>query len=510
MARGDWREGLPAGVERSVLPPVEAVRFDSRAVRPGDLFVCVVGERADGHRFARAAVEAGAAAVVAQADHAGALADLGVPVVAVPDSRRALSSIAAAHEGYPARQLTVVGVTGTDGKSTTSFLTLAALEGCGLRAGVLTTVESRVAGRAVPNETRLTTQEAPVVQALLADMVDAGCTHAVVEATSHGLALHRLDDCAFDVGVLTNVTEDHLDFHGSAEAYRAAKARLFQMLDQPTEKRVRRTAVLNKDDPSWRYFARATGARVVTYGVDCEEADVHVEDLMEWPDGSTFAVVADEDSVEASVRLPGRFNVANATAALTVAAALNLDPRAAAAGIAACPGVPGRMERIEGAPFEVVVDYAHTPEALGRVLEMLRQLVDGRLIVVFGCAGERSRDRRSGLGRVAARLADFAVLTDEDPRSEPPEAIIAEIAEALTAAGAREGERFERVRGRREAVARALDVARPGDLVLLAGKGHESTIEYAHGPEPWDDRAAAREVVAARFGAPAEAERGRT
>lgn len=501
-ARGDWREGLPDESRSTELPPeVRAIRFDSRDVGPGDVFVCIRGERADGHDFASAATEAGAVAIVAEAGRAPELERLPVPIVRVPDTRRALSAIAAAHEAWPGERLTVVGITGTDGKSTTAFLTVAALEACGATVGLLSTIECRIAGEVVPNPTRLTTQEAPFVHGLLARMVEAGCTHAVVEATSHGLALHRLDDCSFDVGVFTNLSADHLDFHGTFEEYRAAKARLFAMLDAPTSKRVRRHAILNADDREWRLFAKATRAPTITYGLDTD-ADVLASDVMLWPDGATFALATGEDRddiVEASVRLPGRFNVANAAAAVTVAAALGLDPAAAAAGVAACPGVPGRMERIEGAPFEVLVDYAHTPDALEKVLTMLRPLVDGRLIVVFGCAGERARDRRTGLGRVAARHADFTVLTDEDPRSEPPEAIVAEIAQAMLEAGAAEGAQFERVQPRRAAIARALDVAAPGDLVLIAGKGHESTIEWADGPEPWDDRAVAREEIARRF-----------
>jgi UDP-N-acetylmuramoyl-L-alanyl-D-glutamate--2,6-diaminopimelate ligase len=448
-------------------------------------------------------VQAGAAVLIAEEGHGADLEGLGVPVVRAPDTRRALSSIAAAHEGWPGEKLTVVGITGTDGKSTTAFLTVAALEACGAKVGLLSTIESRIAGDLVPNPTRLTTQEAPFVQSLLARMVEAGCTHAVIEATSHGLALHRLDDCAFDVAVFTNLSNDHLDFHGTFAQYRAAKLRLFAMLDAPTSKRGRRTAILNADDPEWRTFAKATRVNKITYGLDAD-ADVLASDVMLWSDGATFALATGEDRddiIEASVRLPGRFNVANAAAAVTVAAALGLDPIRAAAGVAACEGVPGRMERITGAPFDVIVDYAHTAEALEKVLTMLRPLIEGRLIVVFGCAGERARDRRSGLGTVAARHADFAVLTDEDPRSEPPEAIIEEIAQAMIAAGASEGKRFERVRPRRAAIERAFDLATAGDLVLIAGKGHESTIEWADGPEPWDDRAVAREEIARRFDA---------
>ena len=505
-ARGDWREGLPAGIERDPLPAARAIRFDSREVEPGDVFVCIAGAQADGHAYAPLAVERGAVALVAQKGRGVALDRLGVPVVEVPDPRIALASISAAHEGFPARSLTVIGVTGTDGKSTTCFLILAALEACGISGGLLTTIESRIAGRVLPNPTRLTSQEAPFVQRLLAEMVEAGCTHAVIEATSIGLDLHRVDGCMFDVAVFTNLSGDHLDYHGTMEHYRAAKGRLFAMLDEPgpeKPRRMRRTAVINRDDPAWRYFAGRTRARVVTYALEDAEADVRVDDLMLWPDGATFAVVADEDDeyVDCSIRLPGSYNVANATAAITVAAALRLPVEGAAMGVAACPGVPGRMERIEGAPFDVIVDYAHTGAAIRNAVAALRPVVERRVIAVFGCAGERARERRSGLGSAAAELIDLSILTDEDPRSEPSEAIIDEIARAMIAGGAVEGERFERVADRRAAIARALEVARPGDLVLIAGKGHESSIEYADGPRPWDDRAVAREEIARRFGA---------
>lgn len=504
--RGDWRLGLPAGAPRAALPPVGAIRFDSRAVEAGDAFVCVEGSRFDGHEFAAQAAGAGASVIVAAQGRADGLiaAGVGVPVVEVGDPRRVLSSVSAAHQGFPARSLTVVGVTGTDGKSTTSFLALSALEATGARTGLLTTIGTRVglSGELTSNATRLTTQEAPVVQAMLADMVEAGCTHAVVEATSHGLALDRLADCEFDVAVLTNLTSDHLDFHGTLEAYRAAKLRLFTMLGAPTTKKFRRVGIVNRDDRSWERFAKAArgaGAEVLTYGMRSRAADLRAVDVLPWPDGSTFSLVTDEWEIDASVPLPGEFNVLNATAAIGAAAALGLDPMAAAAGVARSPGVPGRMQRIEGAPFPVIVDYAHTPEAMRQVLGQLASLVAGRVIVVFGCAGERSPERRSGLGRVVAEAGAYAVLTEEDPRSEDPDSIIEEIASAMREAGAAEGTAFERVPERRAAIARALELATPADLVLLAGKGHESTIERSDGPISWDEAGVARQLIEGRF-----------
>ena len=510
QARGDWRDGLPEDADRAGLPAVRAVRLDSRAVEAGDVFVCIPGQRADGHDFAAAAVAAGAAAVVAEIGRGEALRSLGVPVIEVPSSRRALSAIAAAHEGYPSERLTVVGVTGTNGKTTTTLLVHAALEAAGEAAGLINTVETRVGAVATANDTRMSTQEAPVVQRLLAEMVEAGCAYAVVEATSHGLALDRLADVAFDVGVLTNLAEDHLDFHGTVEAYAEAKRRLFAQLDAPTTKSVARRAVLNAEDAAWRSFAAATAAPALTYALDgpdapdAPDADVRASGIDDVGDGSTFELATPEATLHAQVRLPGRFNVANAAAAFATVHALGVDPFLASVGIAQCPGVPGRLERIMSAPIGVVVDYAHTGEALAGVLELLRELTDGRLIAVFGAAGERPGERRRGMGEVAARLADYTVLTEEDPRSEPPDAIIDDIARAMVAAGAEEGRRFERVPDRRAAIARAVALAEQSDVVLIAGKGHEPTIERAGGPQPWDDRAVAREALRARFADPDE------
>lgn len=498
--RGDWRDGLPEDVDRDSLPAIHEVRFDSRQVGPGDLFVCARGERSDGHDFAAKAVQAGAVALIAQADRVEELAGLGVPVVGVENPRATLASVSAAHEGYPGRQLTVIGVTGTDGKSTTAFMIHAALRGCGVTAGLLTTIESRIDEQVIPNPTRLTSQEAPHIQKMLAEMLEAGCTHAVVEATSIGLDLHRLDECDFDAAVMTNLSGDHLDYHGDFQKYRAAKGRLFEMVQGGAHGKRSGVVVLNADDPNWEYFAKRTRGKVITYALDDPDADVIVDDIMLWQDGSTFALTADEDTVEASVRLPGRFNISNAAAAITVAAALRLDIYGATSGVASCEGVPGRMERIAGAPFPVIVDYAHTGDALRKVAETLRPVVDGRIIAVFGCAGERSRERRSGMGSAAAETLDYAILADEDPRSEPSDAIIDEIAQAMVAAGAVEGTSFERIPDRRQAIARALELALPGDLVLVAGKGHESSIEYADGPRPWDDRTVTRELVVERFG----------
>ena len=494
-ARGDWRTGLPpeAGGQAD-LPPIDAVRLDSREVQPGDLFVCIPGQRFDGHDFAAAAVAAGAAALVVEQGREDALAGLGVPLAVVPDARRALSSVAAAHEGNPSQRLTVVGVTGTNGKTTTSLLIHAALEAAGEEVGLINTVETRIGLRQSMNDSRMSTPEATEIQRLLAEMVDVGCDYAVVEATSHGLALDRLADVAFDVGVLTQLGEDHLDFHGSVEAYRAAKLRLFEGLS--------RGAVLNADDPEYARFAEASSAPVLSYALEAASADLTARRIDNVGDGSTFELVTPEVSLHAQVRLPGRFNVANALAAFGAVIALDLDPYMASVGISQTPGVPGRLQRVMTTPIGVVVDYAHTGDALANVLELLRGLTDGRLIAVFGAAGERPRARRTGMAAAAARHADYAVLTEEDSRSEPTEEIIDEIARAMTDEGAEEGRRFEREPDRARAIARAIALAEQGDVVLIAGKGHEPTIERADGSHPWDDAEAARDALRERFAEP--------
>lgn len=489
--RGDWRAGLPAEVKRHTLPMIDAVRLDSRDVQPGDLFVCIPGQKHDGHDFAAAAVAAGAVALVVEHDRERDSTRHGVPVVSVPDSRRALSTIAAAHENYPSEKLTVIGVTGTNGKTTTSLLIHAALEAIGEEAGLLNSVETRIGSLYRANDTRMSTQEAPLVHSLLNEMVDAGISYAVIEATSHGLALDRLSDIKFDVGVLTNFGSDHLDFHVTTEAYLAAKSRLFEKLTQ--------CAVLNADDSACGVFAQASSAPTITYGIDNLSADLRASRIDDVGDGSSFELVGSNTSLQAQVRMPGRFNIANALAAFGTVIALDLDPYLASVGIAQTPGVPGRLQRVMSTPIGVVIDYAHTGEALAKVLEVLRGLTDGRLIVVFGAAGERPIERRHEMAREAARLADYAVLTEEDPRSEEPDAIINDIALAMIAAGAEEERKFERVPDRAQAIIRAIAIAQEGDVVLIAGKGHESTIERSDGPHPWDESAVVHAALEERF-----------
>jgi UDP-N-acetylmuramoyl-L-alanyl-D-glutamate--2,6-diaminopimelate ligase len=338
--------------------------------------------------------------------------------------------------------------------------------------------------------------ESPEIQESLAAMLRAGHRFAVIEASSHGLALNRLDECEFDVAVFTTLSSDHLDFHGDVSQYLAAKGHLFEMLNESVDKGVAKTAVLNADDPASVTLRAYTRAEALAYGIDAP-AEVQAQELRLDALRSDFHLVAPFGRQPVRLPLPGRYSVYDALAAATVGVSLGVSPQAIVDGLAHFRGVPGRMEMIDcGQPFKVVVDIASTPEALRRVLEVLRPLATGRLVVVFGCAGERDRARRDGMGRVAAELADFAVLTNEDPRSEEPNAIIADIAAAIVKSGRREGGDFVRVPDRREAIRRSFATARPGDVVLLAGKGTEQSIVMSDEHVPWDERVVARELLA--------------
>ncbi|HJP70112.1 MAG TPA: UDP-N-acetylmuramoyl-L-alanyl-D-glutamate--2,6-diaminopimelate ligase [Candidatus Limnocylindria bacterium] len=469
--------GMPVG-------EVTALAYDSRAVAPGTLFFAVPGVHVDGHDFVRSAVGAGAVGVVVERE----LDDIAAPQLVVDRTRRALADAADAWYGHPSKQLEVIGITGTDGKTTTSFLAVELLRAGGRRPGLIGTVAADIGDERVPNEDRNTTPESPELQALLARMVAAGNESVVMEATSHGLALERTRNCRFDVGVVTSVTSEHLEFHGSLEAYRRAKARLIE--EAPL-------AILNADDDAYAFFRERARDRVLTYGIDAD-ADLHATELVADAGGSRFTLVAPDWSGEVSTPMPGRFNVSNALAALAIAHVEGVAWPVAVEALARTAGVPGRMERVDaGQPFAVVVDYAHTADSLGKVLRMLRPVTRGRLIAVFGSAGERDATKRPAMGRIGAELADLTVVTDEDPRLEDPRAINEAIADGARSAGAVDGDSLLVIDDRREAIGRAIELAGEGDVVLLAGKGHEMSMFYGREKRPWDDREVAREALAA-------------
>jgi UDP-N-acetylmuramoyl-L-alanyl-D-glutamate--2,6-diaminopimelate ligase len=493
---------LPAAqVHGPATGAVTAVTHDSTAVTAGACFVAIPGRRADGHDFIADALARGAALVVGQRP-----TPAGFPAhrtyARVADARRDLAVLAGAFYGQPSRRMEVIGVTGTDGKTSTTRLIDAILAAAGQRTGYMTTVDFKMLEERWLNNTRFTVLEAPEVQRMLAAMVEAGVECAVVETTSSALALARVHGVAYDVAVVTNITLEHLEVHGTLEAYRRAKAMLFEAVDPDLRKnlpfRVPRACVLNADDSSYAYLRDFCRAPILTYGIEAE-ADVRAGDLELGVDGSRFRVTL-PDGVSFMVHTPlvARFNVANCLAAIAVGHLHGVAPEVMAEALARFEPVAGRMERIAcGQPFAVVVDYAHTPESLELVLNVLRPVTSGRLIAVFGSAGERDHVKRPLMGEVAAQLADFAVITDEDPREEDARSILREIASGAEQAGAREGERYICVVGRREGIAAALRRARPGDTVLLAGKGHEQSLIVGRDKLPWDDRAVARDELAA-------------
>lgn len=469
--------GIPVG-------EVQGLAYDSRRVEPGTLFFAVPGDHVDGHDYVAQAVESGAIGVVVERE----VPDASVPQLVVDQTRRALADAADEWFGRPSERLEVIGVTGTDGKSTVTALTAEMLSSCGRRPGQIGTVFTGVGSDVQPNLERNTTPEALELQQLLARMVAASNDSVVMEATSHGLALGRTRNCRFDIGVITTVTSEHLEFHGTVEAYRAAKARLVE--EAPV-------AILNADDASFAYFRARSRDRVITYAIDAD-ADLRAGDLRADATGTRFHLESPRWHGEARIGLPGRFNVSNALAALSVVEAMGLDLSHAVSALADSSGVPGRMERVHaGQPFALIVDYAHTEDALRKVLDILRPLTTARLIVLVGSAGERDPTKRAPMGRVAGGLADLVVVTDEDPRLESAREINEEIAEGARSVGAVDGERLWVIDDRREAIAHAVGIAGEGDVILLAGKGHESSMIYGTERRPWDDRAVAREALAA-------------
>jgi UDP-N-acetylmuramoyl-L-alanyl-D-glutamate--2,6-diaminopimelate ligase len=471
-------------------PAITGLAYRSESVTPGALFFCVPGFVVDGHEFAPDAVRRGAAAVVCERP-----LGVDVPEVVVPSVRAAMGPLAAAFHGNPTARLRVVGITGTNGKTTTAFLARHVLEAQGMRTGLLGTVHSVVGGRVEPVER--TTPEAVDLQATFRRMLDSGDEACVMEVSSHALELYRAEGIEFDVAVFTNLTQDHLDFHGTLDAYYASKRRLFTPQSGPPPA----AAVVNADDDWGAQLAeevRDRGATpVVTFAVDAD-ADFRATGVDYDAAGATFECHARGASVAVRLPLPGLFNVYNALAAIAAAHALGVAPHAAAEALATAQRVPGRFEPVdEGQAFSVLVDYAHTPDSLENVLSSARGLLDeGRLIVVFGAGGDRDREKRPLMGAAARRLADHVVVTSDNPRSEDPDAIIAAIVAGAQAEAPGESAGMEVESDRRAAIERAMAVAQPGDIVLIAGKGHEQGQEFEGGRKlPFDDREVARDAL---------------
>jgi UDP-N-acetylmuramoyl-L-alanyl-D-glutamate--2,6-diaminopimelate ligase len=502
LAAREWQRSRPTDD-----PTIRGLRYDSRRVSPGDLFVALRGESSDGHDFLDRAVAAGAAALLVEALPDPSIRG-DVPVVRVPDTRRALAPIAARFFGHPASELTLIGVTGTNGKTSTTYLVESILAQAGQRVGLIGTVEIRYAGEreVAVNTTPESLDLQRTLRAMRTEQVDA----AVMEVSSHGLELGRVTGCAFRVAAFTNLSQDHLDFHGSMDAYLASKMRLFREHLAPGA-----TAVVNADDAvAGKVIAVAeeAGAEVLRVGRE-READLHLTSSESRLDGTTATLEDASGRFDVSLPLIGDFNLENLLVAVGIARALGIAPETIARGVASCPQVPGRMERVEGSGIDeptVLVDYAHTPDAVEKLLRAVRPLCRGRLITVFGCGGDRDRAKRPLMAQAVARHADRAIATSDNPRTENPVTILDDVEAGLEGLARVEPDalfddeatgddaRYAVIVDRREAIARAISGAGPEDTVVLAGKGHEDYQIIGREKLPFDDRLEARNALLAR------------
>lgn len=492
-------------LETDELLPVQVtgIEYDSRKVQNGRIFVALQGENMDGHRFIPDAIQRGAVAVVGTQK----VGPLEVPYIRVSDCRLALAHLSAAFYGYPGKDMVVIGVTGTDGKTTTSNLIYQILSSAGCPTGVISTVNAVIGREVEDTGFHVTTPEAPEVQRYLARMVTAGLTHVVLESTSHGLAQSRVAGCDFNIGVVTNITHEHLDYHGTYEAYLEAKSTLFKMVRDAYRAHPQRPslAVLNRDDQSYSYLSRLMEeAPQTSYSLHAGNADLWAENIAHTPSGLEFDAVGKDFRVTVRTCLVGDYNVSNCLAALAAAViGLGISPQDASRGIEELHGIAGRMERIDlGQDFTTLVDFAHTPNALRETLQTARKMASGRVLAVFGSAGLRDRQKRRLMAEISIELADFTFLTAEDPRTENLEDILEEMALAAQAHGGVEGVNFFRIPDRGEAIRRAVAAAQPGDIVLACGKGHEQSMCFDLTEYPWDDRIAVKAALAQRLGIP--------
>ncbi|MBR1496371.1 MAG: UDP-N-acetylmuramoyl-L-alanyl-D-glutamate--2,6-diaminopimelate ligase [Oscillospiraceae bacterium] len=459
---------------------IRDIAYDSRAVMPGDLFAALPGFAADGHRFIPQALARGAAAVLCQRPP-----EAEIPYILTPDTRYALAIASKNYYHRPTEHMAVAGFTGTNGKTTSTLLLKHVLERArGAKVGLIGTNGNRIGDVAIPSER--TTPQSYELQKLFRAMADAGCSHAVMEVSSHALDQQRVAGIRFAAGVFTNLTQDHLDYHGSMEAYAEAKAKMLPMCA---------AAAVNLDDPWGGYMSAAATGPVLGFGEENPAAALRASSVALLPAGVEFDAEGEGERVHVSLGIPGRFSVYNALGVLAAAKLLGIPLAEAAASLASAPGVPGRMERVgTDGDYTILIDYAHTPDALENALRALRETAPGRVVAVFGCGGDRDRGKRPQMGRIAAALADFAVVTSDNPRTEDPEAIIGEIIAGIEAPG----ERWTAIPDRAEAIEYAIENHRPGDVILLAGKGHETYQEIHHVKYPMDEREIVRGILEKR------------
>ncbi|QHW30381.1 UDP-N-acetylmuramoyl-L-alanyl-D-glutamate--2,6-diaminopimelate ligase [Paenibacillus rhizovicinus] len=471
---------------------ITGIEVDSRKAGAGDLFICISGFKTDGHHYAAGAVANGAAAIVAERQ----LPDIPptVPQIIVKDSRHALAVIADYFYGQPSRRLRLIGVTGTNGKTTTTYLIERILRDAGYSPGVIGTVEMRYGGQALPMSG--TTPDALELQRSLQAMTEAGADYCVMEVSSHALEQGRVKGCRYRTAIFTNLTQDHLDYHATMERYAAVKELLFSRLGNEfaAAPKDRLFAVLNADDPVSQGYAGATVAEVITYGVD-RDADVRASNVRITAHGTAFRVDTFAGSADITLKMAGKYNVYNALGAISAALIEGIAIQQIKGSLEALPGVPGRVEAVNaGQPFAVIVDYAHTPDGLENVLKAVKEFAVGRVICVFGCGGDRDRTKRPLMGSISARYADYSLITSDNPRTEDPLRILADVEAGLLQDGVAK-DRYELLADRRAAIQKAVEMASRDDVVLIAGKGHETYQDICGVKSDFDDREVAKEAI---------------
>lgn len=469
---------------------ISGISYDSRKVQPGYAFVCIEGYQTDGHAYVKAAIDKGAAAIVAQK---GVEVPEGIPLVLVRDSRKALALMGAAFAGYPARKLNMVGVTGTNGKTTTAFLVEEIFKEAGCKTGLIGTIMNKIGDKVLPVTN--TTPESLDLQLLLKEMVENAVSHIVMEVSSHALELDRVAGVEFDTAVFTNITQDHLDFHKTMENYLEAKKKLFSNLQPNSAKGREKHGIVNIDDPHAKDIIAAASSQVITYGVE-HDCDIRAHHISLQAHGVTFDVSTPRGDITLALHLTGLFNVYNALAAVAVGFVNDIDLEVIKIALEAVKGVPGRLEKVdEGQSFMVFVDYAHTPDGLENIIKAAREFTKGRIITLFGCGGDRDRTKRPIMGEIAAKLSDYAVLTSDNPRTEDPLMILSQVETGVRRAAG--PDKYSVIPDRREAIKYAIGMAKPGDVVLIAGKGHETYQLVQDKVLHFDDREVAREVLQA-------------
>jgi UDP-N-acetylmuramoyl-L-alanyl-D-glutamate--2,6-diaminopimelate ligase len=467
---------------------IKNIVYDSRAVEKGSLFVAIPGFKVDGTQFAKQAAEKGASAIILEKDIE---LNYSITKIIVPNARIALAEASAAFYGYPARKLKMIGITGTNGKTTISYLIEAILHKAGHKVGVIGTVEARINGKSVP--VKLTTPESVELQELLAKMLEEGVTHVVMEVSSHALELNRVYGCEFDIAIYTNLTHDHLDFHGNMQNYLKAKLKLFEKLGKGFKKDV--TGIVNVDDPYGKKFMTYIDGNILTYGA-INNANLNASNIQTTLDKMEFILETYDQKINLTTHLIGTFNAYNIMAAILCGKAFGISLQDAALAVEGVKYVPGRFEKIAaGQKFPVIVDFAHSPDALEKLLSTVRPLAKGKVILVFGCPGERDRAKRPVMGDIAIKLADFTIITTDDPHGEEPSAIIKEVEVGVLSGGGELGKNYVVHEDRKKAIEQAIKMATGGDIVVIAGRGHEKYQDFAGKKIEIDDRVVVREIL---------------